>query len=185
MLRHQHSTSHTQRPVLASVGHHYVRNGAVVIYLAPDRLLVAVIITNGNPSAVLWFAEEVTWRHVVDVFLVVDAPLNILSTQRLTMLGSSPHPFHPFRRKRTMPHAIPWSPLAVYHDSVPPIIHISTNAAGAAISHTHLGSPSNDFSSLIRMSIISFIIVMYLVVLKKIQNKKPANLHGGQENTIM
>ena len=159
MLRHQHSTSHTQRPVLASVGHHYVRNGAVVIYLASDRLLVAVIISNGHPSAVLWFAEEVTRRHLVDVFLVVDAPFDVLSTQRLTMLCSPPHPLYPFRRKRTMPHAIPWSPLTVYHDSVPPIMQANTNAAGAAINHTHAGSPSNDLSSLIKMSIISFIIV--------------------------
>ena len=167
MLRHQHSTSHTQRPVLASVGHHYVRNGAVVIYLASDRLLVAVIISNGHPSAVLWFAEEVTRRHLVDVFLVVDAPLNILSTQRLTMLCSSPHPFHPFRRKRTMPHAIPWSPLAVNHDSVPPIIHINTSPAGIAKMYTHLGSPSKLLSSLVKMSISSFIIVYVFSCFKK------------------
>ena len=161
MLCHQHRPSHTKRPVLTSVGHYNVRNGAVVIYLAADRLLIAVVISNGHPSAILWGAEEVTRRHLVDIFLVVDTPLDILSTQRLTMLGSSPHPFYPFRRKRTMPHTISWSLLAVYHDSVPPIIHIRTNAAGAAISHTHLGSPSKDLSSLIKMSINSFIVVLF------------------------
>ena len=56
--------------------------------------------------------------------------------------------------------------LGVDHDSVPPIIHIITSAAGAATSQTHLGSPSNDLSSLVKMSISSFIIV-YLVVFKK------------------
>ncbi len=165
MLRHQHPTSHTQRPVLASVSHHYVRNGAVVIYLATDRLLVAVIISNGHPSAILWLAEEVTRRHLVDVFLIVDAPLNIISTQSITMLDSSPHPFHPFRRKWAMPHAIPWSSLAVNHDSVPPIIHISTSPAGIAKMYTHLGSPSNDFPSLNKMSINSFIMLLVLKLL--------------------
>ena len=161
MLRHQHSTSHTQRPVLSSVSHHYVRNGAVVIYLAADWNHAAVAIANWNPSAILWLAEEVTWRHLVDVFLVVDTPLNILSTQLLAMLCSPPHPFHPFRRKRTMPHTISWSPFAVNHDSVPPIIHINTSPAGIAKMYTHLGSPSNDLSSLVKMSISSFIIVIF------------------------
>ena len=132
MLRHQHRPSHTKRPVLTSVGHYNVRNGAVVIYLAADRLLIAVVISNGHPSAILWGAEEVTRRHSVDIFLVVDTPLDILSTQRIAMLGCSPHLLHPFWRKWTMPHAISWSTLTVYHDSVPPIIHISTRPAGIA-----------------------------------------------------
>jgi hypothetical protein len=53
-----------------------------------------------------------------------------------------------------------WS-FVVYHDSVPPIMHISTSHAGIAKMYTHLGSPSNDLSSLVKMSISSFIIVIF------------------------
>ena len=166
MLSHQHSTSHTQRPVLASVSHHYVRNGAVVIYLAADRQSAnndVFIVPDWQPSAILWLAEEIAMRYLVDVFLVADAPLNILSTQRLAMLGSPSHPIHPFRRERTMPLTVMPVVLSsvVNHDNVPPIIHISTNAAGITIAYTHQGRPSNDLSSFVRISISSFIIVSF------------------------
>ena len=55
--------------------------------------------------------------------------------------------------------------LGEYHDKVPPIIHIITSAAGAAISQTHLGSPSKDLSSLNKMSISSFIMLLVLELL--------------------
>ena len=55
--------------------------------------------------------------------------------------------------------------LGVYHDKVPPIIHANTNAAGAAINHTHLGSPSKLLFSLIKMSISSFIVVSFKLLM--------------------
>ena len=166
MLRHQHRPSHTKRPVLTSVGHYNVRNGAVVIYLAVDRLLVAVIITNGNPSAILWGAEEFTWRDAIVKHFILQSALDIFRCQTFTMLRRPLHFLHPFRRKRAVPLTVASVVIApillgVYHDKVPPIIHIRTNAAGAAISHTHFGSPSKDLSSLNKMSINSFIVVLF------------------------
>ena len=112
-------------------------------------------------SSALRSTDEVTIRHLVDVFLAAGALRNILSTQLLAMLYGPPHPLNPFKRKRTMPLTVTlavWSPV-VDHDNVPPIIHISTNPAGIAKMYTHLGSPSKLLFSLIKMSISSFIIV--------------------------
>ena len=60
-----------------------------------------------------------------------------------------------------MPHATTWSSLTVYHDSVPPIIHASTSPAGITKMYTHLGSSSKLLSSFVRISISSFIIVIF------------------------
>ena len=48
-----------QRPVIESIGNHYIRNAAVVIYLAADALTAAVAVTNGKPTAVLRLTEEI------------------------------------------------------------------------------------------------------------------------------
>ena len=83
-----------------------------------------------------------------------------------------------------MPHAIPWSPLAVYHDSVPPIIQDNTNAAGAAITHTHLGKPSNDLFSFVRISISSFIIVYFKMLLIQLKPCEPSRRAGLEKKKI-
>ncbi len=47
------------------------------------------------------------------------------------------------------------------HDNVPPIMQRITNANGITNMYIHQGSPSNDLSSLVKISISSFIIVSF------------------------
>ena len=153
-----------QRPILASISNNHVWDAAVVVYLA--SAILPPLQTHfrreyRQPSAVLWLAEEIARPKLDEKYLASQLHFDVLRTQLLAVLRSTFHPFHPFRRERTMPDAISWSTLTVYHDSVPPIIHISTSPAGIANMYTHLGRPSKLFSSLVRISISSFIIVSF------------------------
>lgn len=99
------------------------------------------------------------------------------------MLCGVPHPFYPFRIEWTMPLSITtaaWSSV-VYHDNVPPIRHISTSNAGATTMYTHLGRPSKLLSSLVRISINSLIIVIFLFYCALLFRCKVLGAVGGLE----
>ena len=51
-----------------------------------------------------------------------------------------------------------------YAQKLPAIAASRVNAAGITIAYTHHGKPSSDLSSLIRMLINSFIILLILIV---------------------
>lgn len=98
-----------QRPVLVAIGNHYVRNAAVVVYLASAILPPLPTLFRREyrqPSAVLRTAKEVARPKLDEQYLASQLRFDILRTQLLAMLSSSPHAFHPFRREWTMPSSV-------------------------------------------------------------------------------
>lgn len=98
-----------QWPVIEAIGNHYVRNAVVVVYLASAILPPLPTLSSREyrqPSAVLRAAEEVARSKLDEKYLASQLHFDVLRTQLLAMLSSSPHPLHPFRWKRTMPSSV-------------------------------------------------------------------------------
>lgn len=98
-----------QRPVIEAIGNHYVRNAVVVVYLASailPPLQTHFWLEYRQPSAVLRTAEEIARPKLDKKYIATQLHFDELRTQLLAMLSSSPHPFHPFWRKRTMPSSV-------------------------------------------------------------------------------
>ena len=98
-----------QRPVIETIGNHYVRDAAVVVYLASailPPLQPHFRREYRQPSAVLWLAEEIARPKLDEKYITSQLHFDVLRTQLLAVLRSTFHPFHPFRRKRTMPPSV-------------------------------------------------------------------------------
>lgn len=95
-----------QRPVIKAIGNHYVRNAAVVVYLASDALTAAVAVTNGKPTAVLRLTEEIARTKLDEKHLASQLHFDVLRTQLLAVLRSTFHTLHPFGTEWAMPSSV-------------------------------------------------------------------------------
>ena len=98
-----------QRPVLEAIGNHYVRNAAVVVYLASAILPPLPTLFRREyrqPFAILRTAEEIARPKLDENYLASQLHFDIFHTQLLAMLSSSPHPFHPCGTEGAMPSSV-------------------------------------------------------------------------------
>lgn len=98
-----------QRPVIEAIGNHYVRNAAVVVYLASAILPPLPTLFRREyrqPSAVLRTAKEVARLKLDEQYLASQLHFDVLRTQLLAVIGSTFHALHPCGTEETMPSPV-------------------------------------------------------------------------------
>lgn len=98
-----------QRPVLETIGNHYVRNAAVVVYLASAILppfQTPFLREYRQPSAILRTAEEIARPKLDEQYLASQLRFDIFRTQLLAVLRSTFHALHPCRTEWAMPSSV-------------------------------------------------------------------------------